>query len=46
MVADAEHYPTEADDEGDGPVGSVLDMNQQEYQSEVQRIAKERGYDL
>lgn len=42
MAADPAHY---GDDEGE-PVGSVENMEQHEYQSEVQRIAKERGYDL
>jgi hypothetical protein len=43
MAADPDHY---GDDEGDGPVGYTHDMNQHEYENEVQRIAKERGYDL
>lgn len=43
IAADPTNY---GDDEGDEPVGSTHDMTPQEYQSEVQRIAKERGYDL
>ncbi len=42
IQADPTNY---GDDEGE-PVGSTHDMNQREYENEVQRIAKERGYDL
>jgi hypothetical protein len=44
MEATPEHYGDEAENEE--PVGSVHAMPDAEYQSEVQRIAKERGYDL
>jgi len=42
IQADPTNY---GDDEGE-PVGSTHDMNHHEYENEVQRIAKERGYDL
>ncbi len=42
IQADPTNY---GDDEGE-PVGSTHDMNQREYENEVQRIAKERGHDL